>query len=74
MPDPFRRDESARPGASTPTLAREVVSVKRRLIDEATAAVGMLEAALASLWELDTQSAGEILKRDDRIDREEVEI
>lgn len=74
MGDPFRRDESARPGASTPTLAREVVSVKRRLIDEATAAVGMLEASLASLWELDTQSAGEILKRDDRIDREEVEI
>jgi phosphate transport system protein len=57
-----------------PTLLREATAVKRRLIDEATAAVGMLEAALAALWELDTQAANEILKRDDRIDREEVAI
>lgn len=34
----------------------------------------MLEGAIAALWELDTQAAGEILKHDDRIDREEVEI
>lgn len=57
-----------------PTLMREAAAVKRRLIDEATAAVGMLEAALAALWELDTQAAGEILKHDDRIDKEEVAI
>lgn len=74
MGDPSRRDDPARPGAATPPLAREAVAVKRRLVDEATAAVGMLEAALASFWELDTQSAGEILTRDDRIDREEVAI
>lgn len=74
MPESTRRDDTARPGGMQPTLLREATAVKRRLIDEATAAVGMLEAALAALWELDTQAANEILKRDDRIDREEVAI
>jgi phosphate transport system protein len=55
-------------------VAREGSAVKRRLVDEATAAVGMLEAALAALWELDTEAAAEILARDDRLDREEVAI
>ena len=57
-----------------PAIVREATAVKRRLVDEATVAVGMLEASLAGLWELDTQAAGEILKRDDRLDREEVAI
>ena len=57
-----------------PTLVREIAQVKRRLVDEATVAVSMLEAALAALWELDTTAAEEILKRDDRIDKEEVAI
>ncbi len=57
-----------------PAIVREAGAVKRRLVDEATVAVGMLEASLAGLWELDTQAAGEILKRDDRLDREEVAI
>ena len=74
MADPTRRDEPARPGAMQPAIVREAGAVKRRLVDEATVAVGMLEASLAALWELDTQAAGEILKRDDRLDREEVEI
>jgi phosphate transport system protein len=74
MPEPFRHDEPARPGAMQPTLVREAGAVKRRLVDEATVAVGMLEAALAALWELDVQAAEEILKRDERLDREEVAI
>jgi phosphate transport system protein len=74
MAAPVHRDDPPRPGGLQPTLVREAGALKRRLIDEATAAVGMLEAALAALWELDTTAAEEILKRDDRIDREEVAI
>ena len=74
MAEPIRQDEPARPGAMQPTIVRETGAVKRRLVDEATAAVGMLEAALAALWELDVQAANEIVKRDERLDREEVEI
>ncbi|HMN41985.1 MAG TPA: phosphate signaling complex protein PhoU [Phycisphaerales bacterium] len=68
------REEPPRPGAVQPPFVREAGTLKRRLVDEATAAVGMLEAALAALWELDTTAAEEILTRDDRIDREEVAI
>jgi phosphate transport system protein len=74
MTDQPRHDEPARPHALRPAIEREAAGVKRRLVDEATAAVGMLEAALAALWELDTEAAEEILRRDDRLDREEVEI
>lgn len=74
MDEPVRRDEFVRPGGMQPAIARETVAVKRRLVDEATNAVGMLEAALAALWELDVQAAAEILKRDETIDREEVAI
>ncbi|MBY0313514.1 MAG: phosphate signaling complex protein PhoU [Phycisphaerales bacterium] len=74
MTDPVRRDDIVRPGGLQPTLVREIAAVKRRLVDEATSAVGMVEAALAALWELDTTAAGEILKRDERIDKEEVAI
>lgn len=69
-----RRDEPPKPGGVQPALAREIDSVRRRLVDEATTAVGMLDAALAALWELDTTAAAEILKRDEKIDREEVAI
>jgi phosphate transport system protein len=76
MADPFatRRDDMPRPGGLQPTLVREIEGVRRRLVEEATSAVGMLEAAMAALWELDTTAAAEILKRDESIDREEVEI
>ena len=63
------------PGGGHPAhFIRDLHTLKRRLQDEATATVGMLESAISALWKLDTQSAGEVLKRDDRIDREEVEI
>jgi phosphate transport system protein len=68
------REELPRPGGAQPAFVREAGALKRRLVDEATAAVGMLEAALAALWELDTTAAQEILHRDDRIDKEEVAI
>jgi len=55
-------------------LIKDVRSLKRRICDEATIAVGMLEAALAALWELDTEAAASVIERDERIDREEVAI
>jgi phosphate transport system protein len=62
------------PGGLEPHLLKDVRAVKRRLTDEATVVVGMLESALTALWDLDTQKAGEILSSDERIDREEVAI
>lgn len=53
---------------------RRLSQLKRRLVSEATAAIGMLEAALETLWTLDAEAAREVRKRDDRIDQEEVEI
>lgn len=55
-------------------LIKDVKSLKRRVCEEATIAVGMLESALAALWELDTVAAREVADRDERIDREEVAI
>jgi phosphate transport system protein len=48
--------------------------LKRRLVQEAASAIAMLEAALEALWKLDVAAAGEVRRRDDRIDQEEVEI
>lgn len=62
------------PGVVEPHLLKDAKSVKRRLTDEATVVVGMLESALTALFELDTQRANEILTTDDRVDREEVAI
>lgn len=53
---------------------RSLAQLKRRLIQEATAAIGMLEAALDALWKLDVEAAREVRGRDDRIDEEEVQI
>ena len=62
------------PIAAQTHFQRELAMVKRRVLDEATSAVAMLEAAIGALWDLNTAAAGEILKRDDRLDQEEVEI
>ncbi len=53
---------------------RRLVQLKRRLVREATLAIGMLEAALDALWRLDRDAARQVNKDDDRIDREEVAI
>jgi phosphate transport system protein len=55
-------------------LDRSVGSLKRRLVLEAGNAIAMLEAALKALWTRDTAAAREVRRRDDTIDREEVEI
>src|SRR5689334_3395502 len=53
---------------------RNLAQLKRRLVQEATAAIGMLEAALECLWKLDVPESKQVRARDDRIDAEEVEI
>ena len=62
------------PNDPRPPLAfdRRLIQLKRRLVREATMAIGMLETALDALWRLDRQSAKEVTRLDDRIDREEV--
>lgn len=61
------------PTIRTP-LEREVAAIRKRLVDEATQAVGMFEQALGSLWTLDRARAQNVLARDDEIDSEEVAI
>lgn len=78
-PIPVQDPSADSPGRMSPTAARthfqqELAKIKRRLIDEATAAVAMLESALTALWSLNSAAAGEIVKGDDRLDREEVAI
>ncbi len=53
---------------------RSLATLKKRLVQEATAAFGMLEGALEALWRLDAAAAKEVRKRDDGIDAEEVQI
>lgn len=53
---------------------RNLAQLKRRLVQEATAAIGMLESALECLWKLDVAASKQVRARDDRIDKEEVEI
>ena len=53
---------------------RSLAQLKKRLVQEATAAFGMLESALEVLWKLDAAEAREVRKRDDGIDEEEVKI
>ncbi len=63
------------PRRATPTsFERELIALRRRLMREASIAIGMLESALGALWSLDVESAREVRARDDRVDREEVEI
>jgi phosphate transport system protein len=61
---------------ATPQLTtdRKIMAVKRRLVREASLAVGMLEAALKALWTLDVDAAMTVRLSDDRVDMEEVAI
>ncbi len=56
------------------TFDREIIQLKRRLVQEATLAIGMLQQAIEALWRLDRGAAAELKKRDDAIDDEEVAI
>jgi phosphate transport system protein len=53
---------------------RRIVELKRRLVREATTAIGMLEHALEALWKLDVEQAMSVRLRDDNVDMEEVDI
>ncbi len=56
------------------SLDRSLIQLKRRLIQEATLAIGMLEGALEALWKGDAAAAKEVRRRDDAVDQQEVEI
>jgi phosphate transport system protein len=62
----------SQPGRSV--FDREVVQLKRRLVQEATLAIGMLQQAIEALWTLDRSAAAELKQRDETIDDEEVAI
>lgn len=62
------------PGPAASSTDVRIAEVKRRLLREATAAVSMLERALASMWSLDVIAAKAVRVADDRIDLEEVAI
>lgn len=72
-PSPGPIGEPAKPGKDT-AIAREFRLLKQRIVDEAIAAVGMVESSLRALFDVDVAAAEEILRRDDRIDTEEVKI
>lgn len=73
---PLPHETAPRGGASRLNLAldRRLVQLKRRLVREASMAIGMLESALAALWTLDVEAARGVRRADDRIDSEEVDI
>jgi phosphate transport system protein len=72
MPDAPASEFSQHPARYS--FERKLAVLKRRLIQEATSAVAMLEGALEALWKLDREAAKEVRRRDDSIDREEVQI
>jgi phosphate transport system protein len=80
MPDtpsstPEPRREPIAPGVEHETkLGRDLKDLRQRLSQEASAAVGMIEAAISALWELDSAAAEDVLRRDDQLDREEVAV
>jgi phosphate transport system protein len=65
---------AAGPHGTRFTFDRDIDKLKRRLVQEASAAVAMLEAALDALWKLDPVAALAVRMRDDTIDAEEVQI
>ncbi|MEX2217710.1 MAG: phosphate signaling complex protein PhoU [Phycisphaerales bacterium] len=62
------------PHSARATFDQSIQQLKRRLVQEASAAVSMLEAALEALWRLDPEAAKAVRIRDDSIDSEEVAI
>lgn len=68
--------QSSRPGAGSNgiTLDHLLVNLKRRLVRQASLAIGMLEQALEALWAHDAESCQQVRQRDEVIDLEEVAI
>ena len=55
-------------------LEQDLLSLRRRLVREATLAIDLLEASIRALWTLDTEAAIEVRRGEDRVDLEEVAI
>lgn len=53
---------------------RDLVGLRRRVVSQATLAMGMLQDALEALWKLDRVTAAELKIRDNTVDDEEVAI
>ncbi len=68
MPNP-----NVQPGPES-AFEREIRKLRDRLVEAATVAVGMLEAALTALFAHDVEGAQQIRRRDDLVDYEEVAI
>jgi phosphate transport system protein len=62
------------PLAQRSAFDREIVQLKRRVVQEATQAIAMLQRAIEALWQLDRTAAAELKQRDNTIDNEEVAI
>lgn len=76
-------DEDPLPSERTPvpisdeqrfTYERRIIALKRRLVREASIAMGMLDAAVDALFKLDTDASKAVRREDDRVDAEEVAI
>lgn len=68
---PERSGDIPPPPAS---LGDPIAQLRRRLLRQASLAVGMLETAIEALWQSDKALIRSVLDRDDRIDLEEVLI
>jgi len=77
MPQQPQRPFGPEPGGlqnSRMGFDRNLKQLKVRLVQEASAAIDMLQSAIDAMWKLDVQAALAVRMRDDGIDREEVEI
>jgi phosphate transport system protein len=70
----FSPESQASGGVAPISFDRKVLQLRKRLVREATQAIGMLEAALKSLSILDAESARSVRREDDEIDTQEVAI
>ena len=66
--------EGAQPQRRLSSFERDLVALRRRVVQQATLAIGMLQEALAGLWGLDRTVADTLKLRDNTIDDEEVAI
>lgn len=56
------------------SLSEQLRAIQKRLVREATLAIGMLQNSIDALWDLDAERAEAQRRRDDRVDMEEVAI
>lgn len=61
-------------GRARSTFERELVALRRRVIQQATLAMRMFQESLDALWRLDRSFAAELKIRDNTVDDEEVAI